>query len=144
MTRCYRSVNGKIAKEFLCKLFLITRTNILNRVYRDMDNRSGQSGLKKSTKKRTKKNKKINKKKIKKNNNNKKEEEKKGTPNDRHVRKHRTSSVTEKGGGVGRSNRYLRILDLLGIGRCARGLQDAVQLYVRGLDQLSANRTGRV
>jgi len=46
--------------------------------------------------------------------------------------------------GGGRSNRYLRILDLLGIGRRARGLQDAVQLYVGGLDQLSANRIGRV
>jgi len=41
--------------------------------------------------------------------------------------------------GGGRINRYLRILDLLGIGRRARGLQDAVELYVGGLDQLSAN-----
>lgn len=48
----------------------------------------------------------------------------------------------QEGGRSG--NRYLRILDLLGIGRCARGLQDAVQLYVGGLDQLSANTIGRV
>lgn len=32
--------------------------------------------------------------------------------------------------------KYLRVLDLLRVGGCARGLQDAVQLYVRGLDQL--------
>jgi len=44
----------------------------------------------------------------------------------------------------GRDNRYLRILDLLGIGRCARSLQDAVQLYVGGLDQLSANQQSAV
>lgn len=39
-------------------------------------------------------------------------------------------------------NRYLRVLDLLGIRRCARRLQDAVQLYVGGLDQLLANIIG--